>query len=360
MNTFGTLFRLTTFGESHGPAIGGVIDGCPPNIKIDLDFIQYKLDLRKPGTEQIYSQRKEPDKVQFISGIFQNKTTGAPIAFIIPNTDTKTSDYKYIKNIFRPSHGDFTYFLKYKNYDWRGGGRFSARETAARIVAGAIAQLVLNRLNIQIFSFTSQIGNIKLEKNYSQLNLSLIYSNPVRCPHPPTAEKMLQSIENIRQQGDSIGGSVSTVVKNMPPGLGQPLYDKLSARLAYAMFSINAVKGFEIGSGFNAASMTGSQHNDLFYLDQNKKIKTKTNNNGGIQAGISNGMDLLFKVAFKPPSTIMKPQPSVSKNLKPAILPPKGRHDPCIVPRAVPVVESMTAITLLDFILINNAYNDFI
>ncbi len=352
MNTFGRLFRLTTFGESHGKAIGGVIDGCPSNFALDFDHIQTFLNLRRPGSSLLYSQRNEQDKVEFLSGIFQGKTTGAPIAFVIYNKDVRTSDYEQLKDLYRPSHGDYTYEEKYGIHDWRGGGRYSARETAAREVAGAIAMQVLAKFGIKVFAYTSQIGNIKLQKSYKELDLSQIYTNEVRCPDPDVARQMQQLILEVKKQGDTVGGIVTGIIQGVPAGLGEPIYDKISARLAYAMLSIPATKGFEFGSGFSAAQMKGSQHNDLFAIDENGKVVTKTNRSGGIQAGITNGMDIVFRVAFKPVSTVFREQKTINRKMEPVSYLPRGRHDPCPVPRAVPVVQAMAAMTVLDFLLL--------
>ncbi len=352
MNTFGRLFRLTTFGESHGPAIGGVIDGCPAGFEIDFEQVQNFVNLRRPGTSSLYSQRQEKDQVEFLSGFIGNKTTGTPIAFLIRNTDARSKDYDALKNLYRPSHGDFTYEQKYGLRDWRGSGRYSARETAVRTVAGAIAMQILKSFYIQVFAYVSQIGDIKLDKSPTLLDFSQIYTNEVRCPDQQVARQMAGLIEQVKKSGDTIGGVITGVVKNVPTGLGEPIYDKISARLAYAMFSIPAVKGFDIGSGFDAAKMRGSQHNDLFTKDNKGRIITKTNYSGGIQAGITNGMDIIFRVAFKPVSTIFREQTTVDKSGQPVKYIPQGRHDPCPVPRAVPVVQAMAAMTVLDFLLL--------
>lgn len=352
MNTFGRLFRLTTFGESHGKAIGGVIDGCPPNFAIDFEQVQKFVDLRRPGTSLLFSQRQEQDKVQFLSGIFKGKTTGAPIAFVIYNKEYRSSDYENLKDLYRPSHGDFTYEKKYGIRDWRGSGRYSARETAVRVVAGAIAMQILDKFGIKVFAYTSQIGSISLQKAYTELNLTKIYANDVRCPDERLADMMRQEILKAKQQGDTVGGVVTGVIQGVPAGLGEPIYDKFSARLAYAMLSIPATKGFEFGSGFSAVQMKGSEHNDLFDIDERGNVITKTNNSGGIQAGITNGMDIVFRVAFKPVSTIFKEQQTVDRQLKKVRYRPGGRHDPCPVPRVVPVVQAMAAMTVLDFLLL--------
>lgn len=348
-NSFGTLFKLTTFGESHGPVIGGVIDGCPAGLKIDLEAIQHELDRRKPGQSAIVSQRKELDEVKFLSGVFEGKTTGTPIGFQIENSDQKSKDYAYLKDAFRPSHADFTYEKKYGIRDHRGGGRASARETASWVVAGAIAKQLLPK--IKITAFTKSIGGISLEKEYSELDFSEIEKNPVRCPDPMMAREMEAYIKQIRKEGDTIGGIVQCVVQNMPVGLGDPVFDKLHAELGKAMLSINAVKGFEYGSGFSGTQMRGSQHNDLFESNG----KTKTNFSGGIQGGISNGMDIYFNVAFKPVATIMQNQETIDTKWEKIEMTGKGRHDPCVVPRAVPIVEAMAALVLADFWLLNKA-----
>ncbi len=345
-NTFGTLFRLSTFGESHGVAIGGVLDGCPAGLKLDLEAVQKDLDRRKPGQSAIVTQRKEPDTVEFYSGLFEGKTTGTPIGFAIHNTNQKSHDYTHIKDSYRPSHADYTYDQKYGFRDYRGGGRSSARETASRVVAGAIAKQFLK--NIKINAYVSQVGELKLDKKYTELDLSLTESNPVRCPDPATASKMEEYIKKIKKEGDTVGGVVSCVLQNVPIGLGEPVFDKLHAELGKAMLSINAVKGFEYGSGFNGVSMKGSQHNDQFNADGT----TKTNYSGGIQGGISNGMDIYFNVAFKPVATIIQAYETIDKNGNIIKTQGKGRHDPCVVPRAVPIVEAMAALVLADYTLL--------
>lgn len=349
-NSIGTLFKLTTFGESHGQAIGGVIDGCPSDIQLDFELIQLEMNRRKPGQSSIVTQRKEADEVQFLSGIFEGKTTGAPIGFLIPNTNQKSNDYEHLKDAFRPSHADFTYEKKYGIRDYRGGGRSSARETACRVVAGAIAKQVIN--SIKIDAFVSSVGNIFIDKPYQELDFSKIESNPVRCPDENTATKMEAYIKEIRKEGDTVGGTVTCVIQNVPIGLGDPVFDKLHADLGKAMLSINAVKGFEFGSGFCGAQMKGSEHNDLFAPDGS----TKSNLSGGIQGGISNGMDIYFRVAFKPVATIMQKQGTIDKEGNSVDLEGKGRHDPCVVPRAVPIVEAMAALVLTDFYLLNKIY----
>lgn len=346
-NTFGNLFKLTTFGESHGVAIGGVLDGCPSGIELDLAAIQLELDRRKPGQSAIVTQRKEPDTVEFFSGIFEGKTTGTPIGFAIRNTNQKSKDYSHIKDSYRPSHADYVYDQKYGFRDYRGGGRSSARETASRVVAGAIAKQFLG--TIQINAFVSQVGDLRLEKPYQELDLSLTESNPVRCPDPEMAARMEAYIKEIRKEGDTIGGVITAVVQNVPIGLGEPVFDKLHAELGKAMLSINAVKGFAYGSGFEGVEMKGSAHNDQF----NNDGSTKTNYSGGIQGGISNGMDIYFKVAFKPVATIIQGYETIDKGGNTVQAQGKGRHDPCVVPRAVPIVEAMTALVLADYTLLN-------
>lgn len=353
-NTFGTLFKLTTFGESHGTAIGGVIDGCPAGLELDLDFIRTELERRRPGQSKIVTQRKESDTPEFLSGVFEGKTTGAPIGFIIRNENQKSDDYNHNKEVFRPSHADYTYFAKYGIRDHRGGGRSSARETACRVVGGAIAKLLLKKQGIVIRAFTSQIGDIKYLKPLHETDFSAIEKNIVRCPDPLLAEAMIARIEQVRKAGDTIGGIVTCIVSGVPAGVGEPVFDRLHAQLGKAMLSINAVKGFEYGSGFSSVSMTGSEHNDEFYSTQGK-VKTKTNHSGGIQGGISNGEDIYFRVAFKPVATIMKEQNTVNDKAEPAVITGKGRHDPCVVPRAVPIVEAMSALVLADQILLNKA-----
>ncbi len=349
-NTFGKRFQLTTFGESHGAAIGGIIDGCPSNISLDLDAIQTDLNRRKPGQSKLTTQRKEADEVQFLSGIFEGKTTGTPIGFMIPNTNAKSKDYSHIKNQYRPSHADFTYDKKYGHRDYRGGGRSSARETASRVVAGAIAKQMLPEIKIN--AFVSSVGNIFIDKPYQSLDFSKIEDNDVRCPDLATAKKMEQKILEIKKQGDTIGGTITCVLQNVPIGLGEPVFDKLHAQLGKAMLSINAVKGFEYGSGFCGAKMTGSAHNDIFNIDGS----TQSNLSGGIQGGISNGMDIYFRVAFKPVATIMQKQQSINNKGEIVEIEGKGRHDACVVPRAVPIVEAMAALVMADFYLLNNMY----
>jgi chorismate synthase len=350
-NSYGTLFRITTFGESHGEALGGIIDGCPSGISLDFEAIQHEMSRRKPGQSAIVTQRKEPDEVQFLSGIVEGKTTGMPIGFVIPNTNQKSDDYSHIKDNYRPSHADYVYDQKYGLRDYRGGGRSSARETASRVVAGAIAKQILPTITIN--AYVSSVGPIELNLPYQELDLSKTESNPVRCPDEASAAIMEDYIREIRKQGDTIGGTVSCVIKNVPVGLGEPVFDKLHAELGKAMLSINAVKGFEFGSGFQGTAMKGSEHNDLYNPDGT----TKTNLSGGIQGGISNGMDIYFRVAFKPVATIMQKQDSLNNKGEITEMTGKGRHDPCVVPRAVPIVEAMAAIVLADFYLINKTYS---
>ena len=350
-NSYGTLFKLTTFGESHGEALGGIIDGCPPNITLDFDAIQLEMSRRKPGQSAIVTQRKEEDEVQFLSGIFEGKTTGTPIGFVIPNTNQKSDDYAHIKDTYRPSHADYVYEKKYGIRDYRGGGRSSARETACRVVAGAIAKQMLQ--NIKINAFVSSVGEIFIDKPYQQLDFSQTENNAVRCPDTETAARMEEHIKEIRKQGDTVGGTITCVIQNVPIGLGEPVFDKLHAELGKAMLSINAVKGFEYGSGFCGARMKGSEHNDLYLPDGT----TKTNLSGGIQGGISNGMDIYFRVAFKPVATLIQKQETLDNQGNIVEMQGKGRHDPCVVPRAVPIVEAMAAIVLADFYLLNKIYN---
>lgn len=349
-NSFGQLFRISTFGESHGAAIGVVIDGCPSGIEIDLAAIQHELDRRKPGQSKITSSRKESDEFEILSGIFEGRTLGTPIAIIIRNEDAKSKDYEYLKNTYRPSHADYTYEQKYGIRDYRGGGRSSARETVARVAAGAIAKQILSQKGISIQAFVQQVGNIKVEKHYSNLDLSTIDNNIVRCPDENIALKMISAIEDVKKEGDTLGGIIQCVIKNTPVGLGEPVFDKLHALLAHAMLSINAVHGFEYGSGFEGASKKGSENNDEWIKNGNK-ITTKTNHSGGILGGISTGEDIYFNVAFKPVATILKEQQSVTKQGENITLQNQGRHDPCVVPRAVPIVEAMAALVLVDLML---------
>ena len=349
-NSFGKIYRISTYGESHGSAIGVIIDGCPPEIKIDKEYIQNELDRRKPGQSKITTQRKELDSVEILSGIFNGKSTGSPISLLIKNKDHKSSDYNHISNSYRPSHADFTYDKKYSNRDFRGGGRSSARETANWVAAGAISKKILEKLNIKINAFVSKVGKIKLNKNYKDLDFKKIESNIVRCPDPIFADKFIKLIENTRKKKDTVGGIITCVITDCPVGIGEPIFGKLHAELGKAMLSINAVKGFEYGSGFNGVEMNGSIHNDEFQIKKGE-ISTKSNYSGGIQGGISNGQDIYFNVAFKPVSTIMKNQNSIDENNKKVIVKGKGRHDPCVVPRAVPIVESMAANVIVDLYL---------
>ena len=348
-NSYGSLFRISTFGESHGPAIGVVIDGCPAGLEINEVFIQSELDRRKPGQSKITTQRKEDDTFKILSGIFEGKSTGTPIAIVIENQDQRSKDYGHIAETFRPSHADYTYDVKYGNRDYRGGGRSSARETAARVAAGAIAKLLLLKQGVTINAFVSQVGDLKAPP-YTQLDLSKTEDTIVRCPDPDTAQKMITLIDQVRLDRDTIGGQVTCVIKNTPAGLGEPVFDKLHAELGKAMLSINAVKGFEYGSGFEGTKLRGSEHNDEFY-NEGGRIRTKTNHSGGVQGGISNGEDIYFNVAFKPVATIMQDQQTVDKTGNEVTVSGKGRHDPCVLPRAVPIVEAMAALVMVDFFL---------
>ena len=359
MNTFGKLFTLTTFGESHGVAVGGVVDGMPPGIPIDIDFIQQELARRRPGQSRITTDRKELDQVELLSGVFEGKSTGTPIGFIVRNRNQQSKDYDSIANLFRPSHADYTYYNKYGIRDYRGGGRASARITLSRVVAGALAKLVLKQKGISITAYTSQVGDITLDKDYQKYDFSLIESNSVRCPEPEKAKEMEALIAEMKREGDTIGGVVTCVIKGCPVGLGEPEFDKLHAQLGAAMLSINAVKGFEYGEGFASASYRGSQQNDVFIPSSDKQqthdIKTKTNHSGGIQGGISNGEDIYFRVAFKPVATLLMEQETVNKEGEATKIDVHGRHDPCVLPRAVPIVEAMAAMTILDALLVDNA-----
>ncbi len=349
-NTYGTLFRLTTFGESHGLAIGGVIDGCPAGLKVDLEEVQKDLDRRKPGQSKITTQRKESDEVEFLSGIFEGKTTGTPIGFIIRNADQKSKDYCHLKGVFRPSHADFTYEMKYGHRDHRGGGRSSARETACRVVGGAIAKQILTGIGVEIKAWVDRVEDIELKSDYHALDLSKIETNIIRCPDPKIAERMIARVEEIKKDGDTLGGSIFCLVKGSPVGLGEPVFDKLHAELGKAMLSINAVKGFEIGSGFGGSYLKGSDQNDKF-TSKEGRISTTSNNSGGVQGGISNGEDIYFRTALKPVATIMRKQSSVDDKGKAIDLEGRGRHDPCVLPRAVPIVEAMTALVIVDFFM---------
>lgn len=348
-NTFGKIFSVTTFGESHGAGIGAVIDGCPAGLVIDELFIQSELDRRKPGQSSITSQRKEPDRLQILSGVFEGKSTGAPLALYIANEEARSKDYNHLEDTFRPSHADFTYEKKYGFRDHRGGGRSSARETAARVAAGAVAKLLLRQKGIKIQGYVSRVGDIEAPP-YTALNLDHVENNIVRCPDASTAERMIALIDKIRLERDTIGGVVSAVISHVPVGLGEPVFDKLHAELGKGMLSINAVKGFEYGSGFQGTRMRGSEHNDAIVKDGDS-IRTRTNHSGGIQGGISNGEDIYFNVAFKPVATIMQDQESVDREGNTVIVQGKGRHDPCVVPRAVPIVEAMAALVMADFLL---------
>ena len=353
-NTFGKIFTLTTFGESHGEAIGGVVDGMPAGIIIDMDFIQSELNRRRPGQSSITTSRNEPDKVEFLSGVFEGKSTGCPIGFIVRNTNQHSNDYENMRSLFRPSHADYTYTHKYGERDHRGGGRSSARITISRCVAGALAKLVLKQLNISITAYTSQVGNIALEHNYLHYDLTQTENNAVRCPDPIKAVEMEHLISEVKAKGDTIGGVITCVIKGCPVGLGEPEFGKLHAHLGAAMLSINAAKGFEYGEGFACATARGSEQNDIF-INKNGNIATATNHSGGIQGGISNGEDIYFRVAFKPVATILMQQDTVDKYGAPTTLNAKGRHDPCVLPRAVPIVEAMAAITILDCYLLYKA-----
>lgn len=364
MNTFGKLFTLTTFGESHGAAVGGIVDGMPAGIPIDADFIQHELERRRPGQSRITTDRKEADRVELLSGVFEGKSTGAPIGFLVRNTNQHSKDYDNLRNLFRPSHADYTYYSKYGIRDHRGGGRASARITLSRVVAGALAKLVLRQLGISITAYTSQVGDIRLGGDYHQYDFGLIESNPVRCPDPEKAKEMETLIAQVKQDGDTIGGVITCVVKGCPAGLGEPEFGKLHALLGAAMLSINAVKGFEYGEGFAGSSWRGSQQNDIFLPAKDKpqtsnlrsqipNLRLQSNHSGGIQGGISNGEDIYFRVAFKPVATLLMEQQTVDKEGHPVTMTVCGRHDPCVLPRAVPVVEAMAAMTILDALLIS-------
>ena len=356
-NTFGHIFTLTTFGESHGEAVGGVIDGIPAGIDIDMEFIQSELNRRRPGQSAITTSRQEADRVELLSGVFEGKTTGCPIGFIVRNTNQHSNDYENMRNLFRPSHADYTYFEKYGIRDHRGGGRSSARITISRCVGGALAKLVLRQKGISIQAYTSQVGDISLDKDYSRYDLSFTETNAVRCPDQQKAAEMEALIAKVKAEGDTIGGIITCVIKGCPTGLGEPEFDKLHASLGQAMLSINAVKGFEYGDGFDSATMRGSQVNDVFVpsTGDQQPITTTSNHSGGIQGGISNGQDIYFRVAFKPVATILTEQQTVDKEGNATTFTAHGRHDPCVLPRAVPVVESMAAMTILDYILLRNA-----
>ncbi len=355
MNSFGNIFRLTTFGESHGAAVGGVIDGMPSDIDIDEDYIQSELNRRRPGQSSITTPRDEKDKVKLLSGVFRGKSTGTPIGFMVENTNQHSQDYDNIADVFRPSHADYTYFSKYGIRDHRGGGRSSARETISRVVGGALAKLVLQKEGISVVAYTSQVGEVSLSKPYTELDLSKIEDNIVRCPDAETAQQMIDLITKVKAEKDSVGGVVTCVIKGAPVGLGEPCFDKLQALLAHAMLSIGAVKGFEYGSGFAGSALRGSRHNDVFYMDGDR-VRTRTNNSGGIQGGISNGEDIYFRVAFKPTATILMEQPTVNSLKEEVMTTVKGRHDPCVVPRAVPIVEAMAAMVMTDALLLEKTW----
>lgn len=353
-NTFGNIFKLTTFGESHGPGIGGIIDGMPAGITVDLDFLQSELNRRRPGQSALTTDRKEADKVELLSGIFEGKTTGCPIGFLVRNENQHSNDYDNMRDVFRPSHADFTYQTKYGIRDHRGGGRTSARETIARVVGGAFAKMVLQQKGIHITAYTSQVGNIALSGNYHDYDFNEIERNPVRCPDAAKAAEMAQLIAEVKSQGDTIGGIISCVIKGCPIGLGEPVFGKLHAQLGAAMLSINAVKGFEYGEGFAGVTARGSEQNDLFQPDGKGGITTLTNHSGGIQGGLSNGQDIFFRVAFKSVATLLREQPTVNKQGQSTLLKARGRHDPCVLPRAVPIVEAMAAMVILDNYMLNN------
>jgi chorismate synthase len=354
-NSFGTVFRITTAGESHGKALTCIVDGCPPGLELSEEDIQPSLDKRMPGQSKIVTQRKEKDQVEILSGVFEGVTTGHPITLQIQNTDQRSKDYSHIKNFYRPSHADFTYSEKYGIRDYRGGGRSSARETANWVGAGAVANKFLKEMGIEVNAFVSQVHNLKLEKHYSKLDLSKTYENDVRCPDGETAEKMIDLIKEVKKDGDSVGGVITGVIKNCKVGLGDPIFEKLSANLGKAMLTINAVKGFEIGSGFESTTLKGSEHNDMFDFE-NDRITTKTNNAGGVLGGISSGQDIYFRVAFKPTATVIKDQDSVNAAGEKVVVEGKGRHDPCVLPRAVPIVEALSALVVFDHYLMNKTY----
>ncbi|AHM61289.1 chorismate synthase [Flammeovirgaceae bacterium 311] len=354
-NTFGRLFRITTFGESHGPAIGAVIDGCPAGLLLDEGALQHELDRRRPGQSRLTTQRQEADQVEVLSGVFEGKTTGQPIGLLIRNQDQRSKDYSHIAGSFRPSHADYTYQTKWGHRDYRGGGRSSARETAARVAAGAVAKQLLQQWGITVQAWVSAVGELELQKSYQELDLSLTDTNPVRCPDPEMAERMADYIDGVRKDRDTVGGIVSAVIQGAPAGLGEPVFGKLHAELGAAMLGINAAKGFEYGSGFAGITLRGSQHNDQFYTDEQGQIHTRTNQSGGVQGGISNGESIYFRVAFKPVATIMQDQESVNQQGETVTVSGKGRHDPCVVPRAVPIVEAMAALVMADAYLLSRA-----
>lgn len=352
MNEFGIIYRLTSFGESHGAAVGGVVDGMPAGITIDVDEVQRQLNRRRPGQSAIVTQRNEKDRVRFLSGIFEGVTTGTPIGFVVENEDHHSNDYSNIRDVFRPSHADYTYTSKYGIRDYRGGGRSSARETIARVVAGALAMQALGQIGVTVTAYTSQVGNIALDNDYRHYDLSTIESNDVRCPDADAAARMHELIRQVQADGDTIGGTVTCVVKGVPVGLGEPVFDKLHARLAFAMMSINAAKGFDYGMGFDGVGNRGSQMNDAFICTDGH-ISTTTNRSGGIQGGISNGEDIYFRVAFKPVATLLRDVETIDKDGRATTLHARGRHDPCVLPRAVPIVEAMAAMTIFDMYLLN-------
>lgn len=356
-NSFGQIFRITTFGESHGEGVGVVIDGCPPGIEISKEEIQVELDRRKPGQSKITTPRKEADLIRILSGVFEGKTTGTPLTMIAYNEEFESDDYLELKDAYRPSHADYTYEAKYGFRDWRGSGRASARETLARVAAGALAKKYLKQKGISILSFVEQVGEIRADIDMEKTTMEEVESNIIRCPDPKKAEEMIELVEKMRKEGDSIGGVIRGVIKNVPAGLGEPVFDKINADLGKAMLSINAVKGFEIGSGFEGTKLKGSQHNDEFYIDENGKIRTRTNNAGGVVGGISNGETIYFRVAFKPVSTIKKQQKTVNRKKQEVNLEAAGRHDPCVLPRAVPIVDAMAALVIMDHYLRHKAQN---
>lgn len=354
MNSFGTLFRLTTFGESHGAAVGGVIDGVPPGVEIDMDFIQGELNRRRPGQSALTTPRKEADKVEFLSGVFEGVTTGCPIGFVVRNEHQHSSDYENLRNLYRPSHADYTYQQKYGIRDHRGGGRSSARETIARVVGGAVAKLVLRKYQIRITAYTSQVGNIKLTEPYTAYDFSEIEKNLVRCPDTEKAAQMAELIAEVKAVGDTIGGVITGVIQGLPVGLGEPCFGKFHAQLGAAMLSINAAKGFEYGAGFAGVEKRGSELNDVFFVDETGKIRTRTNNSGGVQGGITNGEDVYFRVAFKPVATLLREQQTINQQNESVVVKARGRHDACVLPRAVPIVEAMTAMVVLDALMLNS------
>lgn len=357
MNTFGHLLRLTTFGESHGPCLGGVLDGFPAGIDIDMDFLQHELDRRRPGQSALTTARKESDRAELLSGVFEGKSTGCPIGFLVRNEQARSADYDNLRDVFRPSHADYAYYYKYGIRDHRGGGRSSARETVARCVGGALAKMALRQAGIRVAAYTSQVGSIALEHDYSHYDLSLAETNPVRCPDPEAAKRMARLIADVKREGDTIGGVITGVIQGCPPGIGDPVFGKLHAALGEAMLSINAAKGFEYGEGFAGVAARGSEQNDIFLPDGHGGIRTATNHSGGIQGGISNGNDIYFRVAFKPVATLLREQPTVNLRGEAVSLMARGRHDPCVVPRAVPIVEAMAALVILDFYLLSQASN---